>query len=80
MGPVRETDGAAYELFSRGLQARLGDHSTPSTALLARHVRALDSLFDARHRGAPTLAEQHDCALAGMANLLLWLSWLRGVS
>ena len=45
MGPVRETDGAAYELFSRGLQARLGDHSTPSTALLARHVRTLDSLL-----------------------------------
>ena len=77
-GPVRLTDGAPYEFFSRGLQARMGDHTTPSTALLARHVRGLNAYFEAKHLGAQSTSERQDYALAGLANLLLWTSWLRG--
>ena len=77
-GNVRPTDGAAFELFTRGLQARLGDSAVPSTALLGRHIRGLDELFDTRYHAAPDGYTRHNYALAGLANILLWLSWLRG--
>ena len=77
-GNVRPTDSAPYELFSRGMQARMGDESTPSTALLGRHIRGLNTYFDARYLAAADVSTQNDYALAGFANYLLWFSWLRG--
>ena len=77
-GTVRPTDGASFELFSRGLQARLGDAVVPSTALLGRHIRGLDTLFDGRYRAAPNATARAEYALAGFANILLWFTWLRG--
>lgn len=76
--PVRVTDGAPYTLFSRGFQARLGTESVPSTALLGRHVRRLDSWFDSHYQGTQSAILRAPWALAGFANLLLWLSWVRG--
>lgn len=77
-GTVRPTDTASYELFSRGLQARMGDEAVPSTALLGRHIRGLDNLFDVQFRAATNGSTRESLALAGFANLLLWTSWLRG--
>jgi len=77
-GNVRPTDSASYELFSRGLQARLGDESVPSTALLGRHVRGLNTYFDSHFRSASDRTTKLGYVLAGFANLLLWTSWLRG--
>ena len=77
-GETRPTDGAVYELFSRGLQARLGNESTPSTALLGRHIRALDKYFETCYLGLAPGHDRDNYALAGLANLVLWLSWLRG--
>ena len=72
-GPCRPIDCASYTLFTRGLSARMGTHTTPSTALLGRHVQLLDEWFEAKYMGNPTRA----VAQAGLANVILWTSWMR---
>ena len=77
-GSVRPTDSASFELFTRGMAARIGTQATPSTALLGRHIRGLDTYFNSQYLAAPAGISRYNLALAGFANLLLWLSWLRG--
>lgn len=77
-GPIRPTDGAVFELFSKGMAARMGTSTVPSTALLGRHVHGLDRYFDAHYRGAGSAAEAADYATAGLVNCLAWTTWLRG--
>jgi hypothetical protein len=73
----RLIDAAGSTLFATGMGARLGTDSTPSLALLDRHIRALDQVLDRRYRACTTAAERCELARAGLANLLLYLDWLR---
>lgn len=75
--PCRPTDGLGYTLHASGMSARIGDQTRPSLALLDRHIRALDRALDHRYLSATTHMERLELALAGLANLLLWLGWLR---
>ena len=45
--------------------------------LLDRHVRSLDVHLDRLYRTSTSETEQRSIALAGTANLFLWLGWLR---
>ena len=75
--PCRATDCYSFSLFSKGLSSRLGTDSTPAVPLLFRHVRYMDLIFDPYYGQADTYEAQRQWALAGMANLLFWLGWLR---
>jgi hypothetical protein len=73
----RPTDSLGATLFASGLKARIGSESRPSVALLDRHVRCMDADLDRRYRAATTPAVRDELAKAGLANLSLWLGWLR---
>jgi hypothetical protein len=75
--PCRPTDTYGYTLFTKGMVSRLGDETRPSTALLDGHVRVLDHDLDQRYRQSSGPVAQRELALAGLANLTLWLGWLR---
>ena len=55
----------------------MGEDVRPSIALQDRHVRGIDQDLDGRYRSARTLADKRLFAMAGLANLSLWLGWLR---
>ena len=63
--------------FTKGFKERIGDSPTPSWALLDRHIRAFDLFFESNYIEASTTIQQRRWALAGLANLFLWLGWLR---
>jgi hypothetical protein len=75
--PCRPTDGLTYTLYIQGMSSQLGDEARPSVALLDRQVRFLDHGLDRRFRQTPCPMARRDLALAGLANLSLWLGWLR---
>jgi hypothetical protein len=75
--PCRATDGLGYTLYSAGMRARVGDQSHPSLALLDCHVRSLDLELNRAYLETHRPAVRHQLALAGLANLALWLGWLR---
>ena len=74
----RLTDALPSQLHSQGLSIRLGTESSPSKALLDRHVRFL---LDELER-AYAIADPHlppvDVCMGAVATLFLWLGWLRG--
>ena len=72
----RATDSALMTYFTKGLRTRLGDDSNPATALLQRHIVGLDRYFEAGYHAA-TAAHRCRWALAGFANLIFWMGWLR---
>ena len=76
-GKCRLTDNLAYTLMSQGQATRVGEHSTPSTALLHRHIAWIDHDLRRRWLTATTLRERWWLATAGLLNLILWLGWLR---
>lgn len=71
------TQDATLSRSTKGVQYRLGDSSEPSWALLDRHVRAFDDFFSANYEASVTGDAKRRWARAGLANLLLWLGWLR---
>jgi hypothetical protein len=73
----RFTDAAGSTIFATGMGARLGTDSTPSLALLDRHIRGFDQVLDRRYRACATAADHCELARVGLANLLLYLGWLR---
>ena len=73
----RPTDGLSYQYFAKGMVERLGDQPRPSVALLDRHVRTFDEELEAMFLEATSDLQRRDIALAGFANLALWLGWLR---
>jgi hypothetical protein len=75
--PCRATDGLGYTLYTNGFRARVGDQTHPSVALLDCHVRALDQELNTAYLRSRTPQERRSNALGGLANLLLWLGWLR---
>ena len=75
--PCRATDNYSFSLFTKGLAGRLGTETRPATALLFQHVRFMDRFFAANYTSASTSSGQRRWALAGLANALFWLGWLR---
>ena len=75
--PCRATDALSFTLFTKGMAGRLGTDSIPSTPLLSRHVHYMDRLFSSNYRRATSLLSRRRWALAGLANCILWLGWLR---
>jgi len=78
-GPCRATDNLAYTLFTTGQSTRIGDNPRPSTALLDRHVRWIDSNLRQRYHLATSQSERLFLLKSGFLNLLLWLGWLRAM-
>lgn len=77
LGQGRLTDDAALTYFTRGFSARLGTDTQPSMVLLDRHVRFMNQEFEAHYRNSHTGSSRRYWARAGLANLLLWLGWIR---
>lgn len=75
--PCRATDNYSFNLFTKGMSSRLGTESTPATALLYRHVVYMDQTFLSNYRSATSSDTKRRWAMAGTANLVLWLGWLR---
>jgi len=74
----RLTDSYSLALFMTGMGSRIGSNSSPSIALLDRHVRWLDNDLNRRFlMSGSDSTSRWDLALAGFANLILWLGWLR---
>ncbi len=59
------------------MRARVGDETHPSVALLDCHVRELDQELNRSYLASTSNLERRELALAGLANLFLWLGWLR---
>eukprot|EP00977_Amphora_coffeiformis_P021291 scaffold9137_cov275-Amphora_coffeaeformis.AAC.1 len=59
------------------MKGRVGDEARPSWALLDRHVRSFEVFFEEQYLKAGTLVARMYWARAGLANLFLWLGWLR---
>ena len=73
----RATDSYSFSLFSTGMTGCLEVESKPATPLLFRHVRLMDHLFTALYTQAVGHNAKRRWALAGLANVLLWLWWFR---
>ncbi|CAJ1938790.1 unnamed protein product [Cylindrotheca closterium] len=73
----RPTYKLTFQLYAKGMVARLGDHTCPSVALLDRHVRFLDSALAKTFLDAKNDFQRRKLSLAGLANLTLWLGWLQ---
>jgi len=73
----RLTDSHGLTLFMAGIGSRLGSDTKPSTALLDRHIRWLDQDLDRRYLQCSLPNQKREFARAGLANLVLWLGWLR---
>ena len=74
--PCRPTDGFSSTLHSRGMMTRIGDDTRPSIALLDGQIRAFDAELNDRFLQAQSSTAKREYALAGLANLTLWLGWL----
>ena len=68
---------ATLSQFTKGLKGRVGTDAVPSWALRDRHVRAFDQYFDTNYLAATLREDRRRWAMAGLANALLWLAWLR---
>jgi hypothetical protein len=75
--PCRPTDGLSYMLHASGMRARIGDQTQPSVALLDGHIRAFDAELNQAYLRSSNAHDRRKHTLAGFANLLLWLGWLR---
>lgn len=74
---IRASDEATMTYFTRGLSARIGTASKPAVPLLERHVKALDALLEKEWTSANGLSRKLELTRAALANLFLWLGWLR---
>ena len=75
--PCRATDALSFTLFTKGMTGRIGTDSTPSTPLLFRHIYYMDRLFLQNFLASNSGLSRRRWALAGLANCILWLGWLR---
>ncbi len=60
------------------MERRLGSHSKPSWALSHVHIKWIDDCLNEAWQNAPTASDRHNLAIAGFANLMFYLGWLRG--
>jgi hypothetical protein len=72
------TDELGYVFFTDGMRRRLGDHATPSVALLDQHVRWIDQHMQDLFQSTTTSRKKREVARVALVNLLGWLGWLRG--
>jgi hypothetical protein len=75
---VAPPDSAMLTFATKGLERRLGSHSKPSWALSHVHLKWIDDCLDQAWNQAPTDSDRHNLAIAGFANLMFYLGWLRG--
>jgi hypothetical protein len=75
---VTPPDSAMLTFASKGMERRLGSHSKPSWALSHIHIAWIDDCLDTAWKTAPTAAARHNLSIAGFANLMFYLGWLRG--
>ena len=73
----RPSDSYAFSLLSSGLATRMGSNVMPSLALLERHVKCLDTELAHQFRFSMNQSQRREAALAGFANCIFWLGWLR---
>jgi hypothetical protein len=65
--------------MTSGMSRRLGEESTPSHALLERHVHWIDKHLNSLYEAATTEASRAEIARAALANVIAWLGWLRAL-
>jgi hypothetical protein len=75
--PCHITDGLSYMLHASGMLARIGNRTQPSVTLLDSHICFLSAILDHTYLRNANVHDRHQHALAGFADLLLWLGWLR---
>lgn len=68
---------ATLSQFTKGLKGRVGTDAVPSWVLRDRHIRAFDRYFNENYLAAHLRTDRRQWALAGLANAVLWLAWLR---
>jgi hypothetical protein len=73
------TDCLAYSYMTSGMSRRLGEESTPSHALLERHVFWIDTHLNSLYDVAPTDEARTELSRAALANLVAWFGWLRAM-
>jgi hypothetical protein len=73
------TDSLSYSYMTSGMSRRLGEESTPSHALLERHIQWIDKHLNALYESATSDAVRSEIARAAVANLVAWLGWLRAM-
>ena len=71
------TDSLGYAFMSSRTCRRLGNSSRPSTALLSRHIHAMNDHFNQLYREATTNRQRREICRAALVNLAAWLGWLR---
>lgn len=74
----RATDSYESSMFFKGMSSRLGIDIKPAVALLRRHIEWMDNEFERLYNQAGSVQEKKEYCQAGLANLLLYLGWLRG--
>ena len=75
---VGSTSSLVVQLTTSGMERRLGTESTPTVALQAQHIRTNLELRDRQLDLLQAhLSAQHQIHLAQLAEILLWLGWLR---
>ena len=75
---VGSTSSLVVQLTTSGMERRLGTESTPTVALQAQHIRTNLELRDRQLILLQTRpSAQHQIHLAQLAEILLWLGWLR---
>jgi len=75
--PCRPTDDYSGTLLAAGMSARIGNETSPSQPLLARHVHWMDEFHHHQYQQAVSLRDQRELAQAGFAITTFWLGWLR---
>jgi hypothetical protein len=75
---VAPPDSAMLTFASKGMERRLGSHSKPSWALSHIHIKWIDDCLNEAWQNAPMASDRHNLAIAGFANLMFYLGWLRG--
>jgi hypothetical protein len=73
----RPTDSLSPTFHAGGMSAQIWDEAHPSMPLLDKHVRHLGQDLNQRYLGTRTPTDRHRFATVGLANLSLWLAWLR---
>ena len=67
-----------YTLQQGGMARRLGTQVKPSRALQHKHVQYVNDRLEQRWQATTDPEVRREIACAGVANLQLWTSWLRG--
>ena len=76
---VLPPDAAMLTCATKGMERRLGNTSIPSWALSYVHIKWIDDKLEEGWRSSALDEDRrHDFTIAGVANLLAYLGWLRG--